>query len=182
MSMVGFPLLLIPLAIYNIIVFLMPSVSLTAMLFALPLPSGEEWQVALGDLLLVLGIVMLLLEVIRGARPGAKFLTDHLLSLIVCAGAAAEFLLWPRFANSTYFLLTLLVVVDFLTGVSLRVRRAAPAATAPGRVSRREPAEAVQPTNSINAPGAVPRAEPTTAEAPTADAGKETPRPPEASH
>jgi len=29
MSMVGFPLLLIPLAVYNIIVFLMPGVSLT---------------------------------------------------------------------------------------------------------------------------------------------------------
>ena len=38
--MVGFPLLLIPLAIYNIIVFLMPDVVFGAPLFKLALMSG----------------------------------------------------------------------------------------------------------------------------------------------
>jgi hypothetical protein len=129
MSMVGFPLLLIPLAIYNIIVWLMPDVSLGATLITLPLVSGAQWPVTLSDVLLALGILMLLLEVIKGARPGAKFLTDHLLSLILFGGAVAEFLLWPRFANSTYFLLTLLALTDFLSGVSLRMRRASTVAT-----------------------------------------------------
>jgi hypothetical protein len=141
MSMVGFPLLLIPLAIYNIVVFLMPGVSLAEPLVTLPLTSGAEWPVTLSDVLLALGIVMLLLEVIKGARPGAKYLTDHLLSLIVFGCAVAEFLLWPRFANSTYFLLTLLILVDFLSGVALRVRRGAPATAASGRGARRVPAE-----------------------------------------
>ena len=116
MSMVGFPLLLIPLAIYNIIVFLMPGVSLAEPIVKLTLMSGAEWPLTLSDMLLALGILLLLLEVIKGARPGAKYLTDHLLSLIVFGGAAAEFLLWPRFASSTYFLLALLALVDFLSG------------------------------------------------------------------
>lgn len=140
MSMVGFPLLLIPLAIYNIIVFLMPGVSFAEPLFTLPLTSGAQWPVTLSDVLLALGIVMLLLEVIKGARPGAKFLTDHLLSLIVFGGALAEFLLWARFASSAYFLLTLLALVDFLTGVALRVRRA-PAMAGASREMRRAPVE-----------------------------------------
>ncbi|MGA8901217.1 MAG: hypothetical protein WB528_17265, partial [Bradyrhizobium sp.] len=131
--MVGFPLLLIPLAIYNIIVFLMPGVSFAEPLVTLPLTSGAQWPVTLGDVLLAIGIVMLLLEVIKGARPGAKFLTDHLLSLIVFGGALAEFLLWPRFASSAYFLLTLLALVDFLSGVALRVRRGVPAAAGASR-------------------------------------------------
>ena len=142
--MVGFPLLLIPLAIYNIIVFLMPSVSLTETLVRVPvMTSGAEWPVTLGDILLALGILMLLLEVIKGARPGAKFLTDHLLSLIVFGAALAEFMLWPRFANSTYFLLTLLALVDFLTSVALRVRRA-PAVAAASREARRTSPEVVE--------------------------------------
>ena len=91
MSMVGFPLLLIPLAIYNIIVFLMPGVSFAEPLLKLTLMSGAEWPVTLSDMLLALGILLLLFEVIKGARPGAKYLTDHLLSLIVFGGAAAEF-------------------------------------------------------------------------------------------
>jgi hypothetical protein len=135
--MVGFPLLLIPLAIYNIIVFLMPSVSLADPVVRLTLMSGAEWSVNLSDMLLATGILLLLLEVIKGARPGAKYLTDHLLSLVVFGGAAAEFLLWPRFGTSTYFLLTLLTLVDFLSGIALRARRGKQ--VAPTAVSMRAP-------------------------------------------
>jgi hypothetical protein len=141
MSMVGFPLLLIPLAIYNILVLLMPGVSLADPLFKLTLMSGSAWPVTLSDILLALGILMLLLEVIKGARPGAKYLTDHLLSLVVFGGATAEFLLWPKFASSTYFLLTLLALADFVSGIALRGRRRmqlAPAAA----VSPRAPQKA----------------------------------------
>ncbi len=137
MSMVGFPLLLIPLAIYNIIVFLMPGVSLAEPVVKLTLVSGAEWPLALSDMLLALGIVLLLLEVIKGARPGAKYLTDHLLSLVIFGAAAAEFLMWPRFASSTYFLLGLLALVDFLSGVALRARRGTQLATAAPRAARR---------------------------------------------
>ena len=145
--MVGFPLLLIPLAIYNIIVFLMPTVSLGDTIVTVPLMSGTGWPVTLSDILLALAVLMLLFEVIKGARPGAKFLTDHLLSLIVFGAAAAEFVLWPRFGTSTYFLLALLSLVDFLTGVALRARRGTVVAAAPAvsRKSARAPAPVAEP-------------------------------------
>ena len=123
MSMVGFPLLLIPLAIYNIIALLMRDVSFVEPLLTLTLMSGVEWPVTLSDVLLALGVVLLLLEIMKGVRPGGKYLTDHLLSLIVFGGAAAEFLLLPRFGTSTYFLLAMLAMVDFLSGIALRARR-----------------------------------------------------------
>lgn len=121
--MVGFPLLLIPLAVYNIIAFLMPSVSFTDVLFKVPMITGETWPVTLADVMLALGIVLLLLEVVKGARPGSKFLMDHLLSLIVFGAAAAEFVMWPKFGNSTFFLLVLLAMADFLGGIAQRTRR-----------------------------------------------------------
>ncbi|WFU81079.1 hypothetical protein QA645_42845 [Bradyrhizobium sp. CIAT3101] len=121
--MVGFPLLLIPLAVYNIIAFLMPSVSFSDVLFKVPMITGETWPVTLADLLLALGVLLLLLEVVKGARPGAKFLMDHLLSLILFGAAAAEFVMWPKFGNSTYFLLVLLAMADFLGGIAQRTRR-----------------------------------------------------------
>jgi hypothetical protein len=146
--MVGFPLLLIPLAIYNIIVFLMPGVSLAEPIVKLTLMSGAEWSLTLSDMLLALGIVVLLLEVIKGARPGAKYLTDHLLSLIVFGGAVAEFLLWPRFGSSTYFLLALLALADFLSGLALRARRGTQvvaAAAVSKRGARKADAVAAEP-------------------------------------
>lgn len=136
MSMIGFPLLLIPLAIYNIIVFLMPGVSFADPVLKLTLMSDVDWPVNLSDMLLALSVLMLMFEVIKGARPGAKYLTDHLLSLVVFGAAAAEFLLWPKFGTSTYFLLTLLALVDFLSGIALRTRRGTQLASAPA-VSRR---------------------------------------------
>jgi hypothetical protein len=137
MSMVGFPLLLIPLAVYNIIAFLMRDVSFVEPLVHLKLMSGTDWPISLSDMLLALGIFLLLLEVIKGARPGAKYLTDHLLSLVVFGGAAAEFLLLPQFGTSTYFLLAMLALVDFLSGIALRARRGTQVASGPA-VSRRD--------------------------------------------
>src|SRR5215472_12476461 len=121
--MVGFPLLLIPLAIYNIIALLMPDVPLSGPLVKLTLVSGVEWQVTLGDVLLALGVLLLLLEIMKGARPGSKYLTDHLLSLIVFGGAAAEFVMLPKFGTSTFFLLSLMAMVDFFGGIALHARR-----------------------------------------------------------
>ena len=135
MSMVGFPLLLIPLAIYNIIVFLMPGVSFAEPLVTLTLMSGAEWPVTLSDILLALGILLLLLEVIKGARPGAKYLTDHLLSLIVFGGGGRRI---PAVAAVRH--LDLFPADDAGAGgfpVGHRAARAARTATAAAAASRR---------------------------------------------
>lgn len=136
MSMIGFPLLLIPLAIYNIVVFLMQGVSFDAPLLALTLTSGKTWTATFSDGLLALGMLLLMVEVIKAAKPGAKYFTDHLLSLLVFAGAAAEFVLLPQFATSTFFLLTVLALVDFLASLAIRARRSV-TVDAPARGSRR---------------------------------------------
>jgi hypothetical protein len=178
MSMVGFPLLLIPIAIYNIIAFLMPGVSFADRLFKTKLVSGAEWTVAFGDCLVALGVLMLLLEVIKVARPGRKYLTDHLLSLIVFGAAAAEFLMWSRFASSTYFLLTLLAMTDFLSGIALRAGRSAqvpaavtasiPAVAGPADIPAPEPAGIDLPSTSEAEPAL--DAQPVSEPQPAADA------------
>lgn len=134
--MIGFPLLLIPIAVYNIIAFLMRDVSFAAQLVTVPMMSGASWPVTLSDALLAFGLFLLLLEIVKGARPAGKYLTDHLLAFLILAGAAAEFVLLPPFATSTFFLLTLLALIDFICGISLgagrrrRVREAAAPAMA----------------------------------------------------
>lgn len=123
--MIGFPLLLIPVAICNIIVFLMPDLSLAGpvQLFSITLPSQDVIYISLKDVLVALSILLLLLEVMRAARPASKYFTDHLLSLLVAAGAAYEFVMLPKFGNATFFTITLVAFVDFFAGISLRARR-----------------------------------------------------------
>ncbi len=146
MSMVGFPLLLIPFAIYNIIAFLMPSVSFDVTLAKLTLVSGVEWPITLSDVLLTLGILLLLLEVMKSARPGGKYLTDHLLSFLVLGATTAEFVMWQKFGTSTYFLLVLMAMVDFFSGIALRGRRAVAQPASRAAAARREPEEVRQDT------------------------------------
>jgi hypothetical protein len=150
--MVGFPLLLVPLAIYNIVAWLMPTVSMAEPLIRLTLVSGTEWVINLSDILLALGLLLLLLEIVKGARQGSKYLTDHLLSLIVFGAAAAEFVMWPKFGTSTFFLLALMAMVDFFGGIALHARRAA----APASISRRAPRQ----VEVEAAPAPEPRIEP----------------------
>lgn len=135
---IGFPLLLIPLAIYNIVVFLMPGVAFNAPVAGVTLPSQAAWSATMGDALLALGLILLLFEVVKAARPGARYLTDHLLSLIVFGGAVAEFVLLAPFATSTFFLLAMMAGVEFLAGASLGIgnrRRRAAAVAEPAPVS-----------------------------------------------
>jgi hypothetical protein len=185
--MVGFPLLLIPIAIYNIVAWLMPDVPLTDAMFRLKLVSGAEWTITLSDILLALGVLLLLLEIMKGARPGSKYLTDHLLSLVLFGAAAAEFVMWPKFGTSTFFLLTLMAMVDFFGGIALHVRRGAAATTVSRRAARQveapapEPAPHIEPAPATPAPAPAPAAPPdaSIAESVLQDAPKPTPAAPE---
>jgi len=146
--MVGFPLLLIPIAIYNIVAWLMPDVPLTDAMFRVTLMSGAVWTITLSDILLALGVLLLLLEIMKGARPGSKYLTDHLLSLVLFGAAAAEFVMWPKFGTSTFFLLALMAMVDFFGGIALRARRTVTATTVSRRAAKpvEHPVETSAPT------------------------------------
>lgn len=171
---IGFPLLLIPLAIYNIVVFLMPGVSFTAPVAGVTLPSQAAWSATMGDALLALGLILLLFEVVKAARPGARYLTDHLLSLIVFGGAVAEFLLLAPFATSTFFLLAVMAGVEFLAGASLGIRNRRHRAAA---VAMPAPAPASVPEAPI-----VDRAEPdVTPAAPVTPPSEPSPQPSEPS-
>ena len=172
MSMIGFPLLLIPLAVVNIVVFLMnlPLERLQDKVVTVDLPSLKPWTITFSDVLLAFALFLLLLEVVKSARPGSKYVTDHLLSFVVFAAAAAEFLMLPQFANATFFLLTLMCLTDVVAGIWIRavrpkavaVRAApAPAPVEPERpVSRTvaaEPAPAPSPPVDVVEPRAVER-------------------------
>jgi hypothetical protein len=146
--MFAFPLLLIPLAVVNIIAFLMPTVSLGAPIYTVPLTSGVNWTITFSDALLAFSILLLLFEAAKTVRPSGKYLTDHLLSFIVFGGATAEFVMLPQFGNSTFFLLTVLAFVDFVSGITLhlRLRRlVGPRRRTVAELQRTEPAIAPAP-------------------------------------
>jgi hypothetical protein len=124
MFMLGFPLLLIPFAIYNIIAFLMPGVSWTGVISTVHMVSGADWTMSTGDMLIALAIVLLCGEVIKSTRVGIRTVVDHALSLILFLGMLVEFLLVMQAATATFFLLLVVSFIDVLGGFAVTLRSA----------------------------------------------------------
>ena len=124
MFMLGFPLLLIPFAIYNIIAFLMPGVSWTGAISTVHMVSGADWTMSAGDMLIALAIVLLCGEVIKSTRVGIRTVVDHALSLILFLGMLVEFLLVKQAATATFFLLLVVSFIDVLGGFAVTLRSA----------------------------------------------------------
>jgi hypothetical protein len=124
MSLIGFPLLLIPFAIYNIIAFLMPGVSWTGALTTVHMVSGGDWSMSVGDMLITLAILLLFGEMMKSTRIGMRTVVDHALSLVLFLGILVEFLLVRQAATSTFFLLLVISFVDVLGGFAVTLRSA----------------------------------------------------------
>jgi membrane-anchored protein YejM (alkaline phosphatase superfamily) len=124
MFILGFPLLLVPFAIYNIIAFLMPGVSWTGTMTTVHMMSGGDWTMSAGDFLIVLAILMLFGEMMKSTRIGMRSVVDHGLSLVLFLAIMAEFLLVRQAASSTFFLLVIISFVDVLGGFAVTLRTA----------------------------------------------------------
>jgi len=124
MSMLGFPLLLVPFAIYNIIAFLMPGVSWTGVIATVRMASGADWTISAGDMLIALTILLLCAEVVKSTRVGIRTVVDHGLSLVLFLGMLVEFILVQQAATATFFLLLVVSFVDVLGGFAVTLRSA----------------------------------------------------------
>ena len=140
--MIGFPLLLIPFAIYNMIAFLTPGVGWTSPIYSgtIPLKSGAAWMGTVGDAFLVFALLMLMCEFIKSARQGKSFV-EHFLALLLAGGAAAEFWMVREAGNSIFLLFVVICFVDLFAGFAASLRRARRAVVVPEPVpvARAEP-------------------------------------------
>jgi hypothetical protein len=117
------PLMAIIVIAYNIIAFL-TGPSLDTELFTVALISGANWGVAVSDALLSAGLVLLFLELVSATRTGTTSIINHALSLIVLLVCLIEFIALPAFGNSTFFLITLLVLLDVVAGFTVTITTA----------------------------------------------------------
>jgi hypothetical protein len=122
MFLIGFPLLLVPFAIYNIVAFLMPGASWTSILATVHMMSGADWAMSGSDLLVTLAILLLFVEMMKAAQPGSRSVVDHGLSLLLFLAMTAEFVLVKQAASATFFLILAMSFFDVVGGFTLALR------------------------------------------------------------
>lgn len=120
----AFPLLALPVLVYNLVALTLKggfgsqaaSASFTNPLFTVAMTSGSPWPVSLSDLLLAGALVVLFIELLKSTTSRRIAIINHSLSMILFIVCLVEFLLAPAFATSTFFLLTVMVLLDVLAG------------------------------------------------------------------
>ena len=126
MYLLGFPLLLIPFAIYNIVAFILqlPPDIWTGQAASVPMMSGQIWKLTWEDTFLALSIFLLWIEIIKSTRAGSRVIMDHVLAMLLFIAMLVEFLLVKSAGTSTFFLLVVIGLVDVLAGFIIGIRGA----------------------------------------------------------
>jgi hypothetical protein len=123
MFLIGFPLLIVPFAIYNMIVFLLPGIAWSQEVATIHLKSGADWTITVGELLVAVAILALWFETLKWTRLTNRSIVDHLLSILLFGGMTAEFVMVTQAASGTFFLLLVVSFVDVLGGLTIRIAR-----------------------------------------------------------
>lgn len=128
--LLNIPLTIAPLLVYNLVVFgilgdtsgqgetwLQP-------IFTVQMVSGARWTLFLGDLMIIAGMVILFFEILKATRTGPGSIVDHLLSTLVFAVYLVEFLIVAKAADSIFFILMVISLIDVVGGFSITIRGA----------------------------------------------------------
>jgi len=130
-----FPLLAIPVIIYNLIALTGASAApaagaaniaplattLASPALSLNMISGVTWQLSGSDALILLAMVLLFLEILKSTSTGTATIMNHAISMILFIVCLVEFLLHPNFATSAFFIIMAMTLLDVLAGVVVTI-------------------------------------------------------------
>lgn len=115
-----FPLLAVPVLIYNIMMGFGDG-ALTHPQFTVGMVSGAKWAVSSGDILIILSLIFFFVEILKATSTGAASIANHAVSMVLFIVCLVEFLLLDRFGTSTFFILTMMCLLDVLAGVVVTI-------------------------------------------------------------
>jgi hypothetical protein len=134
------PLLVLPVALYALLAFTLAGgawaadagARITGPLFQFSTTGGGAWPVSCADLLLAFSLILAFLDMLRGVQDRRIAIANHALSIGLFVVCLSAMLLAPAFATSTFFLITLMVLLDLVAGFIVTMGQAR-GGTAPKR-------------------------------------------------
>jgi len=125
----AFPLLTIPVVVYAIYALTSlagtaatdPDLALQAGLISINLPSGGVWSLGVGDLIIFFGLIFLFFELLKSTSSQRVAIINHALSMGLFVICLILFLLLPSFATSTFFLISMMVLLDVMAGFIITI-------------------------------------------------------------
>ncbi len=124
-----FPLLVIPLIVYNLFALgggvighydiqdlLSLNHAVTIKMF-----SGDYWKFSFGDFLILGSLILLFIEVVKATRTTSNEIINHGLSMLVFVVALIEFITLKGFATSPFFFIMVMTLFDVIAGYTISI-------------------------------------------------------------
>lgn len=83
------------------------------------LPSGAEIFFLVGDVFVAAGLVALFIEILKSAWSGSTTILDHVLSTATLFAATFCFIVLPACGTVSFFLLTVMALIDVIGGIAV---------------------------------------------------------------
>lgn len=124
-----FPLLLIPLIVYNLFALgggvighhdIQDLLSLNHSV-SIRMFSGDIWKFSFGDFLMFGSLILLFVEVVKATRTTANEIINHGLSMLIFVVALIEFITLKGFATSPFFFLMTMMLFDVIAGYTISI-------------------------------------------------------------
>ena len=115
------PLFAIIWILYHLVIIWGSATILSYEVFQLGLVSETIWQVTVSDLLLMAGLIVLYLEILQATLTSMMSVINHTLSTLVFVVFIVEFIIIGTSTNSTFFLLSLMSLIDVLAGFTITI-------------------------------------------------------------
>ncbi|HEX5665516.1 MAG: hypothetical protein WBY12_11690 [Hyphomicrobium sp.] len=122
MSLAALPLTIIPFILYNLLMIMGVDLSTSLVGDGITMMSGGVWKLTWGDVLLLIGIVVLFIEIVKATYTGTASMIDHGLSMVVFIAFLVEFLMVSQAASSVFFLLMMTALIDVIAGFTIGIR------------------------------------------------------------
>ena len=119
------PLLALPVLFYNFTALMVleggfgalnASARFAEPVVTVPMASGALWVLSTGDVLVITALFVLFIELLKSTQSRGTAIVNHGLSMLLFIVCLMQFLLLEAFATSSFFLITLMVLLDVLAG------------------------------------------------------------------
>lgn len=129
-----FPLLAVPVIIYNLMAFafgggpdgtMTMTENLASPFASIPMVAeGAKWEISSGAVLILLALVFFFVEILKSTDTGSSSIVNHATSMMVFVVTLVEFLLLKNFATSVFFIMMTMCLLDVLAGVVVTIKAA----------------------------------------------------------
>ncbi len=127
-----FPLMIIPVALYNVVAISGSTFAsaeqvrarLDQDFLAVDMISGSLWLITPGHMLIALSLLMLFFELIKSTGTDHSAVMNHAFSMLLFIICLVEFLMFPAFGTSVFFLIGLMALLDVMAGFMVTIASA----------------------------------------------------------